>query len=196
SLAEAHVVGDLVGLAARIDYLIARAGVAVEHAKAARDAARGQAVARKQELVAEAEQIAEESTQWKAAGDRLRAILDEWKTIKGVDRKTDEQLWRRFAKARDTFSRRRGSHFADLDRQRSTAKARKQELVEEAEALSESDDWGPTAGRFKDLMLEWKAAGRAPKDADDALWQRFRAAQDRFFARRSAVFDERDAEFA
>ncbi|MGW5052526.1 DUF349 domain-containing protein [Actinokineospora sp. NPDC004072] len=196
SLADAHVVGDLAGLAARIDYLIARAGVAVEHAKAARDAARGQAVARKQELVAEAEQIAEESTQWKAAGDRLRAILDEWKTIKGVDRKTDEQLWRRFAKARDTFSRRRGSHFADLDRQRSTAKARKQELVEEAEALSESDDWGPTAGRFKDLMVEWKAAGRAPKDADDALWQRFRAAQDKFFSRRSAVFDERDAEFA
>ena len=196
SLAEAHVVGDLVGLAARIDFLIARAGVAVEHQKAARDAARGEAVARKQELVAEAEQIAEESTQWKAAGDRLRAILDEWKTIKGVDRKTDEQLWRRFAKARDTFSRRRGSHFADLDRQRSTAKTRKQELVTEAEQLSESDDWGPTAGRFKDLMQEWKAAGRAPKDADDALWQRFRAAQDKFFARRSAVFDERDAEFA
>lgn len=196
SLADAHVVGDLAGLSARIDHLLAKAGVAMEHAKVARDAARGQAVARKQELVGEAEQIAEESTQWKVAGDRLRAILDEWKTIKGVDRKTDEQLWRRFAKARDTFSRRRGSHFADLDRQRATAKTRKQELVTEAEELSESDDWGPTAGRFKDLMQEWKAAGRAPKDADDALWQRFRAAQDKFFSRRSAVFDERDAEFA
>jgi hypothetical protein len=45
-------------------------------------------------------------------------------------------------------------------------------------------------------MTEWKGAGRAPKDADDALWQRFRAAQDAFFARRSAVFAERDAEFA
>jgi hypothetical protein len=44
-------------------------------------------------------------------------------------------------------------------------------------------------------MVDWKAAGRAPKDSDDALWQRFRAAQDAFFARRSAVFDERDAEF-
>jgi len=45
-------------------------------------------------------------------------------------------------------------------------------------------------------MTEWKAAGRAPKDSDEALWQRFRAAQDKFFARRSAVFSERDAEFA
>lgn len=107
----------------------------------AREAARAASVARKQELAEEAEQIAAESTQWKAAGDRLRTILDEWKTIRGVDRKTDEQLWRRFSKARDTFNRRRGSHFADLDRQRSTAKARKQELVEEAELISDSDDW-------------------------------------------------------
>jgi uncharacterized protein DUF349 len=152
-------------------------------------------VAREQELVEEAEKIAAESTQWKSAGDRLRAILDEWKTIKGVDRKTDDALWRRFSKARDTFNRRRGSHFADLDRQRGTAKQRKEELVAEAEALSASDDWGPTAGRYKQLMADWKAAGRAPKDADDALWQRFRAAQDAFFARRSSVFSERDAEF-
>jgi hypothetical protein len=44
-------------------------------------------------------------------------------------------------------------------------------------------------------MAEWKAAGRAQKDADDALWQRFRTAQDNFFNRRSTVFAERDAEF-
>ncbi|SDC47056.1 DUF349 domain-containing protein [Actinokineospora iranica] len=196
SLAEANVVGDLAALEARIDYVLAHAAVALDKAKHAREEARAGSVARKQQLVDEAEKLAEESTQWKVAGDRLRAILDEWKTIKGVDRKTDEQLWRRFSKARDTFNRRRGSHFADLDRQRATAKSRKQELVEEAERLSESDDWGPTAARYKELMLEWKSAGRAPKDADDTLWQRFRAAQDAFFSRRSAVFDERDAEFA
>ncbi|MCP2170286.1 DUF349 domain-containing protein [Goodfellowiella coeruleoviolacea] len=194
-LTDAAVVGDLAALAARVDAVVAAAEQAVEAAKAAKEVARAESAARKQALVEEAEQIANESTQWKSAGDRLRAILDEWKTIRGVDRKTDEQLWRRFSKARDAFNRRRGSHFADLDRQRATAKARKQELVEEAEALAESDDWGPTAGRYKELMAEWKAAGRAPKEADDALWQRFRAAQDRFFARRSEAFSERDAEF-
>jgi hypothetical protein len=60
----------------------------------------------------------------------------------------------------------------------------------------DSSEWGATAGRYKELMAEWKAAGRAPKETDDALWQRFRAAQDKFFARRSAVFTERDQEFA
>ncbi|MFJ9778165.1 DUF349 domain-containing protein [Amycolatopsis sp. NPDC101161] len=196
SLAEAALVGDLAALAARLEYVIGHAEKALASAKAEREEARAAAVARKQELAEEAEKIAAESTQWKAAGDRLRAILDEWKTVKGVDRKTDDELWKRFSKAREAFNRRRGSHFAELDKQRASAKQRKEELIAEAEAISESEDWGETAGRYKDLMTEWKAAGRAPKDSDEALWQRFRAAQDKFFARRSAVFSERDAEFA
>jgi hypothetical protein len=195
SVRDAAVVGDLVALEARVQQVVAKAELAMEAGKQAKEAARAEATARKQALAEEAEQIAAEATQWKVAGDRLRAILDEWKGIKGIDRKTDEQLWKRFAKARDTFNRRRGSHFADLDRQRSAAKTRKQELVDEAEQIADSDDWGPTAGRYKQLMIDWKAAGRASKESDDALWQRFRAAQDKFFSRRSSVFDERDAEF-
>jgi hypothetical protein len=195
-LGEAAVVGDLDALAARIDHLVERAKWAIEAAKAEKERARAEAVSRKQALVEEAEEIGAEATQWKVAGDRLRAMVDEWKSIRGADRKTDEQLWRRFAKARDAFNRRRGSHFAELDRQRSAAKQQKQELVEEAESLVDSTDWTNTANRYKQLMATWKAAGRAPKDTDEALWQRFRAAQNTFFSRRSQAFSERDAEFA
>lgn len=193
---DAAVVGDLEALRARIEQVVAHAHDAIDDAKQQREQHRAAAIERKSALAAEAEQIAEESTQWKQAGDRLRAILDEWKSIKGVDRKTDDELWKRFSKAREGFNRRRGSHFAELDKQRATAKARKEELAAEAESITDSTDWGPTAARYKELMSEWKAAGRAPKEADDALWQRFRAAQDTFFARRSAAFSERDAEFA
>jgi Domain of Unknown Function (DUF349) len=194
-LAEPTVVGDLVGLTALLDHLQRHAQKVLAGAKAAREQARTRATARKETLVEEAEQIGTESTQWKASGDRLRTILDEWKTIKGVDRKTDEVLWRRFSKARDAFARRRGAHFAELDRQRIGARTRKEELVAEAEKLAESTDWGTTASHFRSLMAEWKEAGRAPKEADDALWQRFRAAQDHFFSRRSATFSGRDSEF-
>ncbi|HVV08641.1 DUF349 domain-containing protein [Amycolatopsis sp.] len=195
-LADAAVVGDLAALAARLEQIVAHAERALANAKHEREEARSAAIGRKQALAEEAEQIAADSTQWKVAGDRLRAILDEWKTVKGVDRKTDDELWKRFSKARESFNRRRGSHFAELDKQRAAAKVRKEELIAEAESLVDSEEWGATAGRYKDLMAEWKAAGRAPKETDDALWQRFRAAQDKFFARRSAVFSERDAEFA
>ncbi|MBV9162917.1 MAG: DUF349 domain-containing protein [Pseudonocardiales bacterium] len=193
-LVEPTAVGDLVGLTAFLDHLQRYTEEFLASAKAARVQARARATARKEALVEEAERISAESTQWKAGGDRLRTILDEWKTIRGVDRKIDEALWRRFSKARDAFARRRGAHFAELDRQRVGARNRKEELVVEAEKLADSTDWGATASRFRSLMAEWKAAGRAPKEADDALWQRFRAAQERFFSRRSATFSGRDSE--
>jgi uncharacterized protein DUF349 len=194
SLPEAHVVGDIDGLAARLDKLAGVAEAKAGEARAARETARAEAVARKTALVEEAEKLAAESTGWKTAGDRLKEILDEWKTIRGVDKKTDGELWKRFAAARDGFTRRRGAHFATLDAQRKQAQGAKEELVAEAESLSESSDWAPTAARLKELMVQWKAAPRASKEAEQRLWERFRAAQDAFFSRRSEVFSARDAE--
>jgi Domain of Unknown Function (DUF349) len=194
SLDDAHVVGDLDGLAARIDKLVSVAEGKTAEARAAREVARTEALARKTSLVEEAEAIGAESTQWKSAGDRLRTILDEWKTIKGIDKKTDGELWKRYSAARDAFTRRRGTHFASLDSQRKVATGRKEELVTEAESLSGSSDWNATANRLKELMAEWKAAPRAPKEVEQRLWERFRAAQDGFFAHRSEVFSARDAE--
>jgi Domain of Unknown Function (DUF349) len=193
-LDEAHVVGDVDGLAARLDKLATMADEKAGAARAARDAARAEAVLRKTSLVEEAEKIAAEATGWKTAGDRLKEILDEWKTIHGVDKKTDGELWKRYAAARDGFTRRRGAHFATLDASRKQAQTRKEELVAEAETLSESTEWNTTAARLKELMGEWKAAPRASKEAEQKLWEKFRAAQDAFFSRRSEVFTARDAE--
>ncbi len=72
----------------------------------------------------------------------------------------------------------------------------KEKLATEAEGLADSREWGPTAGRFRDLMKEWKAAGPAPRDVDDALWKRFRGAQDTFFGARDEAAAEQDKEFA
>ncbi|HEX6499572.1 MAG TPA: DUF349 domain-containing protein [Micromonosporaceae bacterium] len=194
TLDEAHVVGDIDGLAARLDALAVTAEEKANEARAARDAARAEALARKTALVEEAEQLAAESTSWKVTGDRFKEILDEWKTIRGVDKKTDGELWKRYAAARDGFTRRRGAHFASLDAQRKQAQAHKEELVTEAESLADSTEWASTANRLKELMADWKASPRASKEVEQKLWERFRAAQDAFFTRRSEVFSARDAE--
>lgn len=194
TLDEAHVVGDIDSLTSRLDKLTALAEEKAGEVRAAREAARVESLARKTSLAEEAERIAAESTSWKAAGDRLKEILDEWRTIRGVDRKSDGELWKRYATARDTFTRRRGAHFATLDSSRKQAQGHKEQLVTEAEALAASTDWAPTANRLKELMAEWKAAPRASKEVEQRLWERFRAAQDSFFARRSEVFSARDAE--
>lgn len=193
-MGEVHVVGDLDTLTSRLERLATTAEEKAGVAKAARDAARVEAIARKTALVEEAEKLAAEATGWKAAGDRLKEILDEWKTIRGIDKKTDGELWKRFSAARDGFTRRRGAHFANLDAQRKVAQTAKDDLVAEAEKLADSTEWNATAARLKELMNEWKAAPRASKEAEQKLWERFRAAQDAFFTRRSEVFSARDAE--
>ena len=195
SLADAAVIGDIDAVEARLDKAIDASDTAREKAKEQKAQRREQAIARKEALAAEAEDLAENSTEWKAAGDRIRAILEEWRGIRGIDRATDDELWKRYSRARDSFNRRRGSHFAELDRNRAQARKTKEELVERAEALKDSTDWGHTARAYRDLMTEWKAAGRAPREVDDKLWERFRAAQDHFFEARNAINAERDREF-
>jgi Domain of Unknown Function (DUF349) len=194
TILTASVVGDLDHLAMRARAMVSMADTAVAANRREKAAQRAAQVARKEALAAEAEQIAAESTQWKAAGDRLKSIVEEWKTIKGIDRKTDEALWQRFAAARDAFGRRRGAHFAQLDSQRAEARAAKQELITEAERLSASTDWGPTSAAMRALMDRWKAVPRTGRDTDDDLWKKFRAAQDVFFAARSAHDQQRSSQ--
>lgn len=193
-LPTASVLGDVEALAARIAAVTEHADSVAAAGRAQRDEHRAAATARKEALAAEAEELAATSTQWKATGDRLRAILDEWRTITGLDRKVDDALWKRYAAARDGFNRRRGSHFADLDRGRAGAREEKERLCKRAEELSGSTDWASTSATFRQLLATWKTTGRASKDVDEALWQRFKAAQDTFFSARNAANAERDAE--
>ena len=100
----------------------------------------------KEALVVEAEELAQ-SEQWRAAGERLRALVDTWKGLPRLDRKSDDELWHRFSHARSAFSKRRKAHFASLDAQREEARKTKEKLVAEAEALSGSTRLGPDGGR-------------------------------------------------
>jgi hypothetical protein len=194
TIPSAAAVGDLAGLAARAQAMVETADSAAAEYRAEKAAARAGQVARKEALAAEAEQIAAESTSWKAAGDRLKAIVEEWKTIRGIDRKTDDALWTRFAAARDAFGRRRGAHFASLDAQRGEARAAKQELIKEAQRLATSTEWGPTSAAMRSLMDRWKAVPRTGREGDDDLWKEFRAAQDVFFAARTESDKKRTSE--
>lgn len=193
TLPAASVIGDLGALATRLEGVLAKVDERLAEQVAARARAAEAAADRKRALVSEAQTLST-STDWRATGDRFRALVEEWKAIRGVDRKADTELWEAFATARKEFDRRRRQHFAELEHQREEAAERKERLATEAEKLADSDDWGPTARRFKELMTAWKAAGRASREADDALWARFKTAQDRFFTHRSEVFSARDAE--
>jgi Domain of Unknown Function (DUF349) len=194
AVTDANVVGDLDGLRCRLDALTGLVDHRREEHKAAREQARSQALEAKERIVAEAERIAAEATHWKISGERMRQLLEEWKAAPRGDRATEAGLWKRLSAARNAFTKRRKAYFAGLEEEREEARARKEKLAAEAEALASSTDWGPTASAFRDLMRSWKEAGRADRTAEEELWGRFKAAQDTFFQARSQVLHARDAE--
>ena len=196
SLPTAAALGDIPALMSRLDSVIEHTYAAGERAQQEKEERRAAGIARKEELIAQVEDLAANATQWKSAGDAIASAWQEWQGIRGIDKKTDDALRKRFSRARETFNRRRGAHFAELDRERAAAKRRKEELIEQAEALQHSTDWAETARAYRDLMTQWKAAGRAQRDTDDKLWARFKAAQDTFFQARDEVNAQRDQEFA
>jgi len=200
--AEPAAVGDLDALRGRVDGLRARAAERRAALEKERAAAKAEAVAARTAIVEAAEKIAATDPakmQWRPAGEELRSLLERWKEAQRsgprIDRPTEEALWKRFSHARTAFDRERRHFFADLEQRNAAAKAEKEKLVAEAEALQHSTDWGATAAAYRDLMARWKAAGRASRKDDDALWARFRAAQDAFFGARDAENAAIDAEY-
>jgi hypothetical protein len=193
TISEANALGDLDGLRSRCERLTEDVGQRREEVKAAREQARVQAREVKERIVAEAEQIAAEATHWKSSGERMRELLEEWKTAPHAERAAEAALWKRLSSARNAFTKRRKAYFATLETEREEVRARKEKLVADAEAIAASTDWGSTTSEFRELMRQWKAAGRADRDAEAELWKRFRGAQDKFFTARADVFSAKDA---
>ncbi len=193
SVTDAHAVGDLDSLAARLEALTGKVEQRQEEVRAHRDQVRVEARSIKEGIVAEAEQIAAEATHWKNSSERLRQLLEEWKTAPRADRAVETALWKRLSAARNAFNKRRKAYFAELTEERDAAKSRKEQLCTEAEALTDSTDWSTTAAAFRELMRSWKAAGRAARADEDELWGRFKTAQDAFFRARSEVYSAKDA---
>ena len=199
---EARVVGDLAALDIRLAEIfgVIEAKKATEGAQrsAAREAGKG----KREELVLEAERIAgqlETKIQWKSSGTQMRTLLDDWKSLQRtgpkLDRESETTLWQRFSAARNSFDKARRVHFAQLEDTQSEARSAKEALAKEAEVLATSKDWAPTATAFKRLMDRWREAGRASRTDDDALWARFKTAQDSFFQAKDVLVEAENVEF-
>ena len=160
---------------------------AEEAQKAAKRAA---ALESKEQIVAAAEAL-KDSNSWKATGEKLKELLEEWKKAPRLDKSTDTALWKRFSSARNHFDKKRRTHFADLTKQNVAVKSSKEKIVEEAESLANSTDWVATARRYKALMDEWKSAGRGKRNDDAKLWTRFKTAQDTFFTAKKIDLEKR-----
>lgn len=192
-VSEPAAVGDLPALREKVAKLQEKADKRKEEVAAERAQAKEEARANREKVVVRAEEIAGQDssrTQWKQSGQELRDLLDQWKRLQHdgprIERSFEDELWKRFAAARSLFEKNRRAFFNELDSAQTQAKVAKEKLIKQAEALSSSTNWGDTSRAFRDLMSQWKRAGRASRRDDDVLWQRFHHAQQVFFDARNA----------
>jgi hypothetical protein len=197
------VVGNLAALRARFSIVEAEANEVAEKVRAERAAAREVAAKAREAIVIQAEELAAKplnQVHWKNDTTRMRDLLEEWKeaqrTGARLAKEAERSLWKRFTHARSAFEKARKTHFAQLDKENSSVAGAKEDLVVRAEALATSTDWDATARQFKQLMDQWRGAGRGRRSVDDALWARFQAAQEAFFTARRAVGEQEEQALA
>jgi hypothetical protein len=125
------------------------------------------------------------------AARRMRDLQARWKPVALAPRAQGETVWRRFKTAQDEVFARTATHFAAQNEERAANLAKKQALAERAEALATSSDWVRTAVQIQTLQAEWKTIGVVSRGHEKAIWERFRAACDRFFTRRQEDLKQR-----
>ena len=189
-ISGASAVGDLAALSARVEALTASLTEAsAAEAAQAREAVDA-AIAERTRLVEQAEAIAArdpKTVQWKTASAEMSSLFDQWQSHQQngphLPKSISQSLWKRFRDARATVDKHRREFYAELDEAHKAVRERKNRLVERAEALAPRGEDG--IGAYRDLLNEWKAAGRAGKKVDDALWARFKAAGDALYSARA-----------
>jgi hypothetical protein len=187
---DAAAVGDLAGLQRRLDALVDQLGEAAAAESAAAREAVDAAIAQRTALVEQVEALAQRdpaAVQWKQTTAQLNDLFEQWQTQQKdgprLPKSAAQRLWKRFRDARAVIEKQRREFYAELDETHKTARARKTELIERAEALAPKGEDGIAA--YRDLLAAWKNAGRAGKKADDALWARFKAAGDALYGARA-----------
>ena len=140
-------------------------------------------VQEKAQLAEQAEELAE-STDWLKTADALKALQQRWNSLGHAPRgEQGKALNNRFRAACDRFFTRRKEDLAGRKDAWSANQAVKENLIAQAEAIAETTDWPHGVERMKALQAEWKASGPVKRQKSEQLWQKFRAACDRFFER-------------
>lgn len=143
----------------------------------------------KEELIEQARKVAL-SEEWNQATEEMNALMQQWKAAGSAGKETDDALWEQFNAARQQFFDRKHEHWEQLQGKFENARQVKENLIEQAAALEDSQEWQKTSEKFRKLMDEWKAVGSAGREHEDALWEKFNSSRQKFYERRNAHYDE------
>ncbi|MGG7463436.1 DUF349 domain-containing protein [Plantibacter sp. YIM 135347] len=197
---SANAVGDLEALVTRLAALDGKVGELTEAQTQVAKAALDEAVQSRVAIVEEAEALALQDparVQWKQTSTRLDELFAEWQRQQHdgprLPKTEGNELWKRFRTARATLEQHRRAFYSELDSVHKEARAKKQALVDAAEALIPQGADGVPA--YRNLLDDWKKSPRAGKRQDDALWAKFKAAGDAIYGAKAEIDARDNAEF-
>lgn len=125
--------------------------------------------------------------QWEEMTKQVLAIQAEWKIVGFTPRKVNAEIFERFRMACDRFFQAKTAYFKANREKLNANLTAKNALIEKAEALKDSTDWGATTNKFVELQKEWKAIGPVAHKVSDAIWKRFNDACNYFFEQKNAA---------
>ncbi len=134
------------------------------------------------------------SEDWNKASEDMKVLMDEWKVCPSAGREKDDALWEEFNSERQKFFDRKHAHWEDMQAKFEASQKGKQELIEKAASLKDSEEWKKTGEIFKELLDAWKAFGSAGKE-EEQLWEQFNAYRQAFYDRRNAHYNTLREEF-
>lgn len=128
------------------------------------------------------------SAEWNSISKQIEDLQAEWRKIGFATKKENQKIYDRFRAACDSFYARKRDWYTGVKENINELVAKKQAIIEQAEALKSSTDWKKATDQFITLQKQWKEIGAVPRKKSEQLWKKFRAACDEFFANRDANY--------
>ena len=125
----------------------------------------------------------------------LQKLHEQWKDLGPVAKEFRDEIWERFRAATSVINKRYQAHFEGMKEQQAQNLEAKQALCEQVEAIAEkeitsSSQWNALSKEIEEIQAKWRTIGFATRKENQKVYDRFRAACDKFFERKRASFSE------
>jgi hypothetical protein len=138
---------------------------------------------------------ADKFDEWNNMSQEVMKLEEEWKTIGNVPIEKANDVNKRFWGYIKQFFNAKHGYFKALDKEKAQNLAAKTALCVEAEGLQDSEDWEAAANALKQLQTRWKEIGPVPTKVRDSIYERFKAAVDKFFERKRQLNESTEKEY-
>ena len=148
----------------------------------------------KEQLCQEAEALAEQENVVEAFRE-LQKLHEQWKEYGPVAKEFRESIWERFKAATAVINKKYQAHFEGIKEQQAENLAKKTVLCEKVEEIAareiaDSNEWNACSKEIEDIQKEWRTIGFASKKDNQKIYDRFRAACDKFYERKREFYNE------